>query len=268
MIRRQVQPLRDTRQSCLQPTRLTRAGPPCQPGLQTGLTSTCTRVSCAAGFCPQSQAVTRISYWCCLSQLSFSVFLTLPEDTETLKIISDQVNHVAVLQNPFCPPPAFTRIKCPLFLSLYKSQGTQGAWLPHVACLSLSGRVLGTAGWSHSSCGTELAGNSVHTSGTQLVVLSMGLSEYHPKLRPHGYVPDYRVSCAHVTGNLWEKDGIQELLNMYLFFNIWALCQEYALPLLTLFCYQIGSKINKRRRVTLPWWQRHFSSPREIRYCF
>lgn len=119
-----------------------------------------------------------------------------------------------------------------------------------MACLSLSGRVLGTAGWSHSSCGTELAGNSVHTSGTQLVVLSMGLSEYHPKLRPHGYVPDYRVSCAHVTGNLWEKDGIQELLNMYLFFNIWALCQEYALPLLTLFCYQIGSKINKRRRVT------------------
>lgn len=60
-----------------------------------------------------------------------------------------------------------------------------------------SGRVLGTAGWSHSSCGTELAGNSVHTSGIQVVVLSSGLSEYHPKLRPCGYVPD--TGCCVLT---------------------------------------------------------------------
>lgn len=80
--------------------------------------------------------------------------------------------------------------------------------------------------------------------------IKYGVVKIPPKTAPTWLRPRYRVSCAYVTGNLWEKDGIQKLLNMYLFFNIWALRQEHALPLLTLFCYQIGSKINKRRRVT------------------
>ena len=119
-----------------------------------------------------------------------------------------------------------------------------------MACLILSGRVLGTAGWSHSSCGTELAGNSVHTSGTQVVVLSTGLSEYHPKLRPCGYVPDTGCRVLMLQEISGKKMEFRNSSTCIFFFNIWALRQEHALPLLTLFCYQIRSKINKRRRVT------------------
>lgn len=39
-------------------------------------------------------------------------------------------------------------------------------------------------------------------------------------------------------------------MSRHVFFNIWALRQERSLPRLTLFCYQIGSKINTRKRVT------------------
>lgn len=39
-------------------------GPPCQPGLHTGLTSMRTGTLCRALFWPQSQAVTWISYCC------------------------------------------------------------------------------------------------------------------------------------------------------------------------------------------------------------
>ena len=108
-------------------------------------------------------------------------------------------------------------------------------------------------------------------------VLSMGLSEYHPKL---WLCPWYRVSCAHNTWNLWEKDGIQKLLNMYLFFLTPGL---FARNMCCLFSHYFATKEEVksiRENVCplfwklhgiidpLPWWQRHFSSPREIRYCF
>lgn len=41
------------------------------------------------------------------------------------------------------------------------------------------------------------------------------------------------------------KDRIQTM-SWHIIFSVWACRQEYLLPLLTLFCYQIGSKINKK----------------------
>lgn len=59
-------------------THFSKDSSPCQPGLQTGLTSMRTGTLCEALFWPQSHAVTWISYCCCRSQISFSVFLMLP----------------------------------------------------------------------------------------------------------------------------------------------------------------------------------------------
>lgn len=163
----------------------------------------------------------------------------LPEEQGCSKSFQVKFTILHLLKNPFFTPSSFYPPLCKTRAN--RKHGCH-LWPP----LCFDDRLLRTTGWS-PLCAIGLLRNSKVTSGIQLacVYKQWITRKLPPNLHSCGCVPDAGHRKLILPWNFWEKDGIQKM-SWHIFFSIWACCQECSLPLLTLFCYQIGNKINKK----------------------